>query len=424
MARYWLGPWVWGLARSNNSGGSYGWLAPADAVASLDLRSEPQSAATVTPNGFGLFVTPNATDLGSDYTNLGTDPLATWTQQNLNRWKSALNLPSTLAANNLREVVWETLTIQSDPTGLDRARPIVPTAGRPNYELWLAGSLVKQKRFDLSDPEATPLIDQLKRIYRSIRQDSIDGKHRDVFGNVDLNHYRKILGHWVRKYRINYRNFQPADLPDESDIEPTTTITEDFNTADQNTLGPDLTWYSYAGTNAWQVSSNRAVRPGGAADYATSARAESDLSSSDHYVQAECYGTNYPGVCARFSSSASTYYASDVSNTTIYLYRLSSGTYADITSVANTKVDGQVVKLHCNGSTIKCYYNGAEKISVTNTVIAGNTRGGICCYFATWASNSDNFEAADLAAAAAGGPIFRGRSLGRGRIFGGSALSC
>lgn len=394
MARYWLGPWVWGAVFA---GGSNGWKAPADAIASLDLRNDAQCAGTVTPSGFGLFVTPNAIDLGSDYTNLGTDPLATWTQQNLNRWKSALNLPSTLAASNLREVVWETLTIQSDPTGLDRARPIVPTAGRPDYELWLAGSLVKQKRFDLADSEATPLIDQLKRIYRQLRQDSLDG--------ISLpDHYRKVLGHWVRKYRINYRNFQPADLPDEPDIEPTTTITESFNKADSDTLGPDLTWSELSGD--WDIVSNAARSPNG--NTTNMAQAASDLSSSDHYAKVTVAATTVLdcAAAARCQSGPTTYIgiARTYGSNDFRLFKQVSGSFTQLGSTVSsiTWAVNDTIKTKADGSSISGFRNEVSQVGpITDSTIASGTRCGIWCYGVTGnVGDLDNFEAADLAAAA------------------------
>lgn len=406
MARYWLGPWVWGPLYPG--GNSNGWKQPAGAVACLDLRSEAQCAGTVTPSGFGLFVTPNATDLGADYENLGTDPLATWTQQALNRWQSVLSLPATIAANNLREVVWETLTIQSDPTGVDRARPLVPTAGTPDYELWLAGVLVKRKRFDLSDPEATPLIDQLKRIYRKLRQDSLDG--------ISLpDHYRKVLGHWVRKYRINYRNFQPADLPDEPDVEPTTTITDDFNRADGTTIGNQLTWTEYAD---YKTASNRVKL--NADNYNFGARADSDLSSTDHYSQVNGYNfgdigggwETQSGCMTRCGSASSNGYIAHMNKYAGYQCQFSkvvSGTYTDITNVSDSPASGDTLKMSANGSLNVVARNGTTKITQTDTSITTGTRCGIWVYSyaAGLAAEVDNFEAADLAAAAKAPPPCR-----------------
>src|SRR5690606_17212169 len=97
MARFWLGPWVWDTSDPTLPH----WRPPAGAVGSLDLRSIPQCAATIVPQGWGLFVTGNAANLGSDYTNLGTDPELVLTEKQKRSWESRFGLPNTLATNRL-----------------------------------------------------------------------------------------------------------------------------------------------------------------------------------------------------------------------------------------------------------------------------------------------------------------------------------
>ena len=100
--RYWVGPWVWGIAAGQSC-----WTAPAGALASLDLRSVPQCAAAVAPLGGGLFVTANATNLGAAYTSLGTenDPRdLTMGPVARAAWAAWFGLPSTPAGPSLAAV--------------------------------------------------------------------------------------------------------------------------------------------------------------------------------------------------------------------------------------------------------------------------------------------------------------------------------
>ncbi len=393
MARYWLGPWVW----------SDGWNAPPQTVALLDLRSVAACALAGTVSGFGLFITANATDLGSDYENLGTDPLASWGASARNRWTSALALPQALQANTLRGALWETLTIQADPTGEDRAPPLMPTtSGR--YEIWLAGQLVDSKPFRLTDAEATPVIDLHRRIYRQARLDSLAEKCRDRFGQVNLNHYRKVLGYWVRKYGINYRNFQPADVPDEEPLAPETAITDNFNRSDADALGSSSegwSWTEVFGDN--DIVSNQATNPSATTN--SRSRAESDLSSSDMYAQvalsSHATANSRSGPVARYSDSADTCYLFRVRNSasaTYTLFKVVTGVETSLASGNATAVTGGTAKLTVNGSALEGFLDSVSKISVTDSAIASGTRAGI--HFSTTVQSSlDDFEAADLAVA-------------------------
>jgi len=392
--RYWLGPWVW-----ESKGITPHWRMPAGATSSIDLRSVQHCAiAGGAPQGVALFVSPDAANLGSDYTNLGTDPEAVLSGVRKSAIRTLLALPNNLAANTLHDAIWETLTIQSDPTGDDRAPPIVPTTGR-RYELWLDGQLRKSIRFRGSELEAAPVLDMLKRQYRQHRLDSLDGKTPEIL-------YRKILGYWVRKYGLDYRAFQPADLPDEKDLEPTTTITESFNTADSNTLGPDLTWTEVVGD--FDVVSNTA-KNGGAAGTQAVARAEHDLSSVDHYSQATTSIVSANLAVAeclvRFSSSADTSYdGAHVFYTTVSasaytaLGKRVAGVETELASNTGALGSSIVLKTYASGSTIKLYADAAERSSVTDTAITTGTRCGLRIYKASTGNPAlDSFEAADLA---------------------------
>src|SRR3990167_942846 len=82
------------------------------------------------------------------------------------------------------------------------------------------------------------------------------------------------------------------------------TITESFNKAN-NGLGPDLAWTVYFGTAANVGVTNNQANAQGTGE--TESRADSDLASDDHYVQAVVgadYAVGFVGVLCRKDSTA------------------------------------------------------------------------------------------------------------------------
>lgn len=175
-------------------------------------------------------------------------------------------------------------------------------------------------------------------------------------------------------------------------------ITDNFNRANQNPLGSSSEGWSWAVLvdTVFQIVSNAA---NGGTTAESVARAESDLSSSNHYVQATIGGAplNW-GLLARFSSSVvDTYYlAQATSATTLDLYSRVAGTFNLIgTAGSLTIIATDIIKLQCNGTTISVFQNGVSRISVTDSAIAGNTRTGMRA--GDNAQVYDDFSAADLA---------------------------
>lgn len=385
MARFWAGPLVWRTLWTPH------WSRPDGAVAMLDTRSIPQCAQAVTPAGLAIFITPDATNLGSDYINLGTDPLRTLTEQQKRQWESAFKLPQTLAANRLRGVIWETLTLQADPIGDDRCLPLLPNRRR-RFELWLAGQLADSKDWSRTGFEHAPMIDLLKRMYRRIRQATLDGK-------TPSDHHRKWLGFQVRKFRdYDYHNFIASDLPDEEPLEPTTTLLESFNQGDSTTLGPDQTWSE--GRGDWSTVSNKAGLASRDAAAQMRARVTTALSGDDQYAQCEIFNvatSKYQGPNVRQADGANTFYTAIAGDGLIYLTKLVTGTQTNMTNASQTAGNGQVWKAEIDGSTLKGYVDSTEKISHTDTAIPSNLFCGIS-QFAVADGTIDTWEAADLAA--------------------------
>jgi hypothetical protein len=201
-------------------------------------------------------------------------------------------------------------------------------------------------------------------------------------------------------------------------------------------LGPDLTWgeftNDFAGnastsTSSFDIAGNTAQAA--AIGVLCLARAESDLSGDDHYAQGVLADietdANYQlGPACRFevgTGDNSLYFARALQvNDTLALSKLVNGTLSDIgTPISQAPANTATVKVSADGSTIKSYYNGAEKQSETDTSITGNLRCGIFGF--TSGAKIDTFEAADIAAGSSVSPDLLHSNLLRSHLLTGLA---
>ena len=365
--RYWIGPWVWEATG--------GWIPPEGAIHSLDLRSRVQSSTAQTPLGYGLFATPNAADLGSGYVNLGINPLRSLTSAEKRAWRERLMLQGPVIASNLLEAVWETITVQSDPTGRERRLPVIPTK-QGNLELWLGGQRAISKKLLPSSPEWLPIRASIREQYRNLRQASLDGK-------LPPGHYRKALGYWVRKYKVAYRQLQPDDLPDESPLEPTTTYSDVFNRANSTTIGTP--WVELVGQ--WTINSQtlRSVSGSGANEDSLILYGD-PLSGDDHYCQwlldeIDTGTTSTAGIVARAASvsvNSDRYLANltwaDASASRVNrVYKYVGGVRTQITSASHSLPRGgaRIARLTVNGSSIRFDVSTLPELSVTDSDVIG-----------------------------------------------------
>lgn len=362
----------------------------------VDLRTLAQQGTAGGSPGIGIFSTPNATVSLRGYDLIATeDPsLVILNPGQKNVLEMRLGLPQPAVGNTVLDVIWEALTSQADASGVNSAPPILPTDRTLRLHL---GAYQASKQFNAQDAEATPVFAHLQEVYRGLRT-------RTLQGQLPPGHYLKWLGFQVRKLGINYRLLQPVDLPDEAPLEPTTTYTESWNTADSTTLGPDLTWNEIDAT--FSVVSNSLSYDGNSLH--RYARAEHDLSGEDHYVQGVMVeggsggAVREAGVLGRVSTSVKSYYAAYVATSShVKLYKLVSGTATQLGSTtAITFGTSKILKLTCNGSTISVDYDGATMISVTDTAVTGNLRAGVGNFNSsagtTVRPRLDDFKTADL----------------------------
>jgi hypothetical protein len=310
-----------------------------------------------------------------------------------NNWNSLLGV-SIPNGTILLDALWNILTVQADPDGLTRAKPIMPTH-RGVLELHLGGhSLVRSEQLP-EDPTLHPAWPVMQRVFRN--------DYRAIQSR-DETLARKWLGAQRLKLRVSEERVSELLIDDDLErvapLRPTTTILDDFNRADSTGLGAN--WITPHGR--WDVVSNQAKSTGTNAN--DDARHETELSSADMYVQVAAnvpVGTSQNRVCSRHNGGGPTtrawYLGLIHGNGTMQLWRLVSGsTFTKIgVDVSVTWANGDILRIESDGSSHRVLRNGVEVVvPVTDTNITGPAFAGI-------SSNSannivDDFEAADLLA--------------------------
>jgi hypothetical protein len=385
--RYALAPYTWVTA-----GTIAHWRQPAPAVGAVDLRPlAAQAAAGGTPSGYAFvpcLQSPGAVDLAAGLHMNGIDS----TTGMRDAWESATGYRPVGAT--LTDLLWDQLTTGADPTGEAGPKPLMPgTDGQ--LKLFVGGhSLVKAERFAWgAHPHTNRVRDVLRRDFE--REWEQSGGH---------DHCRRVLDFTCKKFKVDdWRDFVPARLHAHvpGRLPHATTITESFNQADSSTLGPDLSWTEILGDV--KTVSNKAVGHGSTENVG---RANSDLSSDDHYCQVVITNvsagtsSNCGPMTRKDSSATLTYYLAIFERTGDLWKSFKSvgGSFTNIGSNTNLAAsESDTIKLETDGSNITRYRNGASQDATTDAAITGNLRCGFMCYAAD-AIQADSFEAADLAA--------------------------
>ena len=397
---YYLAPWEW-----VTEGGFSFWRVPqADKLlGAVDLRSLPaQGRAGGVPEGYGFFSYSQQVAI-PDSIYLG-DSLDTIVS-NLKKAqvRTALNITGSFQSDTVRDILWDIVTVHSDPTGETAVMPLMPT-GRLELELYLGGSsFVKREAFDIgTHPHKDKVLAVIRNEYRNIRENDIS------FGS---SHYLKVLGAWKEQYKVADESiFIPADLPKERAEAPSTTIGDTFEEASDTDLslhtatGPNggFTWTELQGDIDVFGASDKA---GETAGNAATARANFDLSSDNHYAQAametsSSTGTQEASVFTRKDATTTmTFYEAQARfrSDEIYHRVFSNGvsTHMSGSPISYTFNDNTqyLIKHVSDGSTQTVYVNGVSVHAVTDTGIINNLRTGIRAR--TVNLLVDNFEAGD-----------------------------
>jgi len=393
--KYYLGPWQWVSGR-----GPEFFSAPARIIGAIDLGTIPEMGAAGKARKGCLCWTDDNVSLGSEY-----DLLATGDVREINRTARIQSvfrhtIGRAPAGEKLHDMILDCMIDVSDPDGFTAPKSIVP-----DMDGWIDLTLpghgkVKSERFEWGRNKHTAKLRQMLRAeFSQIMDQAESGKLKD------RQHHRRCLDALCEKYGVaEWREFVPTarqkDVPGR--LKHETSISESFDKADSSTLGPDLTWTEVNGD--WSVVSNAARVPG-ISTYC-SARAESDLSSSDHESQVDAAnstdtGSQFTqiGAGARFSPSAGTYYAVAIYKfgNQYSIQKVVSNTQTVLTQISQTISLPKTYKIRCNGSSLKAYQDSVEQMSVTDTSITGNLRCGINGFTLSGVGVIDNFLASDLA---------------------------
>lgn len=150
---------------------------------------------------------------------------------------------------------------------------------------------------------------------------------------------------------------------------------DDFNRADStSSLGSPSdggsAWSALAGT--WGINTNRGYSPSGG-----QAVAVLEASAADVRLEAviQTAGSDY-GLVVRASDN-SNYWLLAITATNFVLYRKEAGSFTNETSGPAATVNGDTVRFEANGTSLKGYLNGVEKLSFTSSFNQSATQHGI-----------------------------------------------
>jgi len=397
MMNWYVGPYVW----SNTADDGGGWTLPRGAKSCIDLRTVAQSAERGRRNGdtSGRVVIASQfspADIGGDYSLVCSGGM----NEPITR-KAARKISRKASAGTLADAIRVALIDDADPAGDAGPKPLMPGRGR---KLKLAcGGLCVDSTLVLSGRGWMNTLDVIRRDMGAIIAQVESGITTEE-------HSRKVVDYVFRKLRLKGDEWKEllskkARRDFRGPLPHSTTVTESFNQSDSSTLGPDLSWTETSGD--LETRSNECGEVG--SDGFGEARAEADVSGSDHIAQVVCaynhtanpvYNDTNVRPIARFNSSARTmYFTISGENAGVGGIRLAkrlSGTFSELGAYSGTiGATNDVIKCSCDGSTIEAIVNNdTPEHSVTDTSITGNTRGGVACQDL---GILDDYQLADIA---------------------------
>jgi len=394
--RYFIGPWQW------NGGDMPHYSGPPSAIGQIDYGTLPEQSVGNTTRR-GCLCWTDGSPLPSEYVELGNGDMRELKTDARMISRLESHLGHRPQGDTLADLLLDHFTRGSDPDGQSACCPI-----QPNSHGWLELAVhgnCKSERFEWGRSSHTGKIQAaLRSAFRGYMDDAEKGRLKDK------EQHRRILDAWCEKYCVDdWKQFVPTALQKHvpGRLPHETTISESFNKTDSATLGPDLSWTELKGDQS--VVSNACELATNDASFGARARADSDLSSADHYAQctllnpSSSAGTWSIAVFARKDSSAThTFYQCDwldLSGTQSWrTFKWVAGVATGIgSSTTATASNNDVLKVECNGSTIGRYVNGSLQNAAVDTAIPGNVRCGVGAY---WTSGTkprlDAFSASDL----------------------------
>ena len=395
----------------------------------IDMRSALEAEQGT---GHGLFETrqaetiPDAVFFADDWDDLvDTEAL-----------KREFALGENIVSQSARDVAWEMTTTRDDRGGT----PLVPNVnGR--RELWICGNLLQWDYAGaMSDMQWQVARASEQKTYRVIYEQA---KRRG------LDTHRKWL--WTRSalYGRPSEEFIPSDLPSETPVRPETTVTDNFNRANEN-LEASANWSLINGdinTPSLEVFSNE-CRPDTTVAASSWGHYQTPLSGSDHYAEHVVRAVTAPSAsrswctsCCRMSANVNgsingVDYSATIDSGGTKRGRLGKYTGTAVSPLYTTLVDevetinvGDRVRTETDGSNATGFINDVEtalETAIGTPAPTATSDVGIGARITDGSIGDvalDDFEAADLAAAAgrimasmvgAGGLVSSGGIAGRG----------
>lgn len=423
---HYLVPLIW----DTSLGGGF-WRAQDGCVLGLDTRDIPSQGLADTygdwPTAYQLSETQRT---GEQFFLLGAGHVAEVDVQDVAKRSAWLRL---LGVDPVGTTLLQWLiSLGTDAATVDGSRPmkpLVPTC-EGEVELYLPfHSRVYAKPFGLWDPAGNAYHNRIRDLLRldfsQLKKESKNSttvlrvaaqelRREGKVGKAEVreaiaNEHDKLPGRNItvlcRKYGCTFAEIDADVKP----LKPHTTITDSFS-------GDLSAWTQYSGT--WEILSGKLVKSAGWTQ--ASIRHNTSLSSADHYSQGDCVSSLYyrGGPAIRCQSGAETYYFMRIYFGNIY--KSIAGTLTSIGSPQAWASGNVTIKIDGKGSAIKCYFDGVEKTSATDTAISTGVLAGFAEEYPDTSTTKDNFEASDGIVAGQpflkrfGGVPFAGRGQSRG----------
>lgn len=328
----------------------------------------------------------------------------------LSPWEQAVDLDGGLLYQPLaRAGQWSVIDLRPDPTKVD-GHALVSCTERPLVDP--PGSVYLGESLD-----ATPSTSNRRGIESrlGLPRDILTGTYRQIIVALLVDHATEDGTRW-RPLKPMSRGANAWEIHlgglvfSAPRIAGGATYSDDFNRADSTDLG--VNW-SEAIVD-WSISANQ-LAPGTTGT--GTVRWTQEFASSDNYSQATIANTSGGslGVFTRASVDLGAYYLWRSSGTQWDLFKNVGGTFTAIGTYVAAIATNDVAKVEANGSTIKGFVGGIERVSVTDTAITTGTFAGIRTSGSA-ATRYDDWSGADLAGAA--GQTVSPTGVASGEAFG------
>lgn len=407
---YVLAPWEW-----KSDGFESFWAPPVGAKGSVDLRSvDVQSiAGSQGDKPFGFFALDPTVPVGSEMVLLGRGDcreLST-TEMMRSAWLSTIGYEP--QGDNLVDLLFDQLTTGGTVSDSESVRPLMP--GVQNcLDIYLGGhSRIKRQLFRYGiHPHSNRVRDALREQFE---------KHFDAVdkGRMRQGQHQRILDFWLEKYKVpkgNWNQFVPPNLRGHisGPLPHDTMITDSFTGPQGPTIDGDLPWTELI--DGFGIdSSNQCRHPytGTLNGVTALARADSDLSSIDHYAQidigaASATGINRIGPITRKDGTATeTFYHGRVATaldsasfSLCAIFKFVAGTATQLgTNEAIPNGISPLVRFQSDGSSLELIVAETSEMTQTDTAITAGVRCGVRSTLSNGetATRFDDFIAEDLA---------------------------